>query len=945
MKKMLLIMALLFGALFGALPLASATIFYTNDWGSVKEGPAPANNNAILQSYYGWTVIANSQNGPWVVNTGEYIGTGNYPGANDPANGLGLPSNAAYMSGLVYTNQTPQGGMIFTTNGAGPGLFGDSAFTSIVNPASISNLTLNVEFYYNGTYLTNYFAVQVGGQWYAETSDQFPSFLNPGGNTFTNVALVLTNSANVWSPVTIDSSLHFVTIGSPGSPPNFSQTLTGIGIIELCNTSIGSGTPGGNYSMIVINQGPSDFPNSPATNTIGALTPLGVYAGGGVTFAPSFTGTPTLVYRWQTNGVNIGIGANVASSTGSHYLGAQTTLLIITNVSANDALLGITNFSVVVTNFFGKATNSGITLNVITPPPGLLYAELFPLVGSDGGASLPGVGWAAASSGTYGIFSQGGNSFGSTVGGGTVFDYAGAAATNVFYTTITNDPGLSGLPFRTITNANYPTITFQCAFSLGGAGALSDMQVHWAVQMRDSVGGTNWYYSASPIQPVLSGYLTNQFAFSTAATNWNNMTIVSNVATLGGPASGALAGKITGAGLVIVHTAVSDMNFENFEITTNAVAILPPVIGTDYPIDVGVPSGGGASFGVATVTGSQPFGYYWKTNGDLVNDGGRVSGATTATLTIANLNANDNGMQIIAFVTNSAGTDESDSGLNGNPGNPTTLTVTNGPVGEIYLDEFPFVGPVTGNYPIGSVGWSEAVSGTPFPVFRRGTAGLTDQGDGAVFAFFGSAATNVYYTTTATDTNQAGLPFPNINLASYPSLNISVDIAPFTNSANVTAFLAVQLNGANWYVAASALPVPKVDSSTYATYTIAFNPAAANWKNLTVTPGTGGTIGSTAASNLKGVMTGAGLVFVTVGAGGTLNFDNFLITGTGVGGINVGPLTGGNVNLTWVGNPAVRLQSTTNLLSNWQDVPNTLGLYSQPVSVTGPQKFFRLKTP
>jgi hypothetical protein len=935
-------MALLFGALFGALSLASATTFYTNDWGSVKEGPAPANNNAILQSYYGWTVIANSQNGPWINGSGEYVGTGNYSGANDPANGLGLPSNAAYMTGVVYTNQTPQGVMIYTINGAGPGLFGDSAFTSIVNPAAISNLTLNVEFYYTATYLTNYFAVQVGGQWYAETSDQFPSFANPGGNTFTNVALVLTNSANVWSPVTIDSSLKFITIGSPGSPPDFSQTLTGIGIIELCNTNIGTGTPGGNYNQIVINQGA--FATAPATNTIGALTPLGVYAGGGVTFAPSFAGTPILVFRWQTNGVNIGIGANVASATGSHYLGAQTTSLTITNVSANDALLGVTNFSVAVTNLLGKATNSGITLNIVTPPPGLLYAELFPLIGSDGGASLPGVGWATATSAgsTFGIFSQGGNSFGSTVGGGAVYEYSPGVATNVFYTTITNDTGLSGLPFPTITNANYPAITFQCAFSLGGAGALSDMQVYWAVQMRDSVAGTNWYYTASPVQPVLSGYLTNQFAFSTAATNWNNLTIVSNVATLGGSASGALVGKITGAGLVFVHTAEADMNFENFEIITNAVSILPPVIGTDYPIDVGVPSGGGASFGVATVTGSPPFTYGWTTNGVAVHDGGRVSGSTTATLTIANLNANDNNMQIIAFVTNSAGTDESDNYL----GIPTTLTVTNGPVGEIYLEQFPFVGPVTGNYPIGSVGWGEAVSGTPFPVFQRGTAGLTDQGDGAVFAFFGSAATNVYYTTTATDTNQAGLPFPNINLASYPSLNISVDIAPYTNSANVTAYLAVQLNGTNWYVAASSLPVPTVDSPTYTTYTTAFNPTAANWKNLTVTPGTGGTIGSTAASNLKGVMTGAGLVFVTVGTGGTLNFDNFLITGTGVGGINVGPLTGGNVNLTWVGNPAVKLQSSTNLSSiYWQDVPNTYGLYSQPESITGPQKFFRLKTP
>jgi hypothetical protein len=123
---------------------------------------------------------------------------------------------------------------------------------------------------------------------------------------------------------------------------------------------------------------------------------------------------------------------------------------------------------------------------------------------------------------------------------------------------------------------------------------------------------------------------------------------------------------------------------------------------------------------------------------------------------------------------------------------------------------------------------------------------------------------------------------------------------------------------------------------------MAFNPAAANWKNITVTS-SGGLVGSTAASKLSGVMTGAGLVFVTVGTGGNFNFDNFQITGTGLGGINVGPLTGGNINLSWVGNPAVNLQSTTNLSpANWQDVADTLGLYSLPVSGTGPHKFFRL---
>ena len=178
-------------------------------------------------------------------------------------------------------------------------------------------------------------------------------------------------------------------------------------------------------------------------------------------------------------------------------------------------------------------------------------------------------------------------------------------------------------------------------------------------------------------------------------------------------------------------------------------------------------------------------------------------------------------------------------------------------------------------------------------------------------------------------------------------MTFSVDLSPTFAATNVTAYLAVQLNNNNWYVAANALPVPtSVDSSTFATYTTAFNPAAANWKNLTVT-GAGGIIGAPAASKLSGVMTGAGLVFVTVGSGGTFNFANFVITGSGLGGINALPSPGGNVNLSWVGNPAVKLQSNTNLLNlgGWQDVPNTYGLYSLPMPASGPKKFFRLTSP
>jgi len=548
--------------------------------------------------------------------------------------------------------------------------------------------------------------------------------------------------------------------------------------------------------------------------------------------------------------------------------------------------------------------------------------------GPNGTLLLTGVGWAtAAPAGAFGIYSAG-------PGLGDVFSYSAAATTNAYFTTDTNDTGLSGLPFVDINPASYPAVTFEANFTPGnGAGQVSGaVTAYWAVQMN----GT-WYSSARPIGISLAAqnnYLTNQLGFNPAVTNWNNLTIAGTAVTIGAQASSPLTGNITGAGLIFVHDASGgDINFQDFQIVTNQAVGTAPYIGSNIPLAVGVPSGGGASFGVSA-TGTQPFTYGWTTNGVFVHDGGRVSGATTPTLTIANLNSSDNGMQIVAFVTNSAGFDESDSIYGA-----TTLTVTNPPVGLLYSEAFPFVGPVAGNYPISSVGWVEAVPSAPDALFQ--TTAYTSEG--AVFAYLGTPGATVYYATTASDTNQSGLPFPNINLAAYPSLNFSVDIAPTFAASNVTAFVAVQLNGTNWYVAASPLAVPtSVDSATYATYTMAFNSAAANWKNITVTS-SGGLVGATAASKLSGVMTGAGVVFVTVGTGGNFNFDNFKITGTGLGGINVGPLRGGNINLSWVGNPVVNLQSTTNLSpANWQDVADTLGLYSLPVSGTGPHKFFRL---
>jgi hypothetical protein len=459
-----------------------------------------------------------------------------------------------------------------------------------------------------------------------------------------------------------------------------------------------------------------------------------------------------------------------------------------------------------------------------------------------------------------------------------------------------------------------------------------------------------WYSSVSPIGTSLvqNNYLTNQFAFQAAATNWNSMTINGNAVSIGGQASSPLTGNMTGAGLIFVHnnTSGGSMNFDTFEIVTNAVTIAPPTIsaaGVPWPQTVA--SGGGVRFGVSA-TGSQPFTYGWRLNGITLTNGGlggRVFGATTPTITIANLTTNDTGnnplgVKITALVTNYAGNTSSD-GVVTDP----TLTVTNPSVGLLYEESFPFVGPIAGNNdPMGSAGWVAAVAFTP----DNPANGIfqTFASDGAAFAYRSIPDTTAYYITTESDTNQAGLRFPSINPAFYPTLNISVDIAPQSSVSNLTAYLAVRM-GTSWYVAATALPVPTTDNpNVYSTYNTVFDPTAANWKTLTVTA-TGAIIGSPAGANLSGMITGIGFVFVTVATGGSYNFDNVSVTSTGVGGINFTQPTGGNMTLSWIGNPAVNLQSSTNLPGNWLDVPGTFGLYSTPVSVTGPRKFFQLKGP
>jgi hypothetical protein len=302
-------------------------------------------------------------------------------------------------------------------------------------------------------------------------------------------------------------------------------------------------------------------------------------------------------------------------------------------------------------------------------------------------------------------------------------------------------------------------------------------------------------------------------------------------------------------------------------------------------------------------------------------------------------------------VSNPAGANNVDSSLYG----PPTLTVTAPPVGLIYNESFPLYVPITGgsgnNQPLSIVGWTNQ-SDTPDRVFQITSTAL--EGLGAAYAYEPNTTNSLFYASTATDTGYSGLPFIAFDPANYPPNSIQFTTAMLAgNSAytNVSASFAVE-QGGQWYaMAAPVEPTNPATALSTTTYTPlgpqTYSPAAAQWKTLTFVGTSGLIVGGPPAQNLSGPITAAGLLFQHfANAGGDLNYNFFQIQATSgaIGGLNVGPVVNGSVTLTWVGNPAVFLQSSTDLI-HWTAMPSTQGNHMLTVLATATHVFYRVAGP
>jgi hypothetical protein len=119
-----------------------------------------------------------------------------------------------------------------------------------------------------------------------------------------------------------------------------SITLPGDINVEIVAITLANATPALNEPPFITNQ-----PQS-----------LTVTNGAPASFNVAAIGTPTLTYRWRSNGVNLADGGSVSGSGTSNLMLSTTT----TNAAAS--------YTVVVANSYGSVTSSVAALTVLAPP-------------------------------------------------------------------------------------------------------------------------------------------------------------------------------------------------------------------------------------------------------------------------------------------------------------------------------------------------------------------------------------------------------------------------------------------------------------------------------------------------------------------------------------------------------------------------------------------------
>jgi hypothetical protein len=419
-----------------------------------------------------------------------------------------------------------------------------------------------------------------------------------------------------------------------------------------------------------------------------------VYSGGSARFSVGAAGAPPFTYQWQKNGAPLTDGGNISGST--------TPTLVINNVSAGDA----TTYNVVVSNAVSSATSDSGILTLITPSgsyetavaaahPFAFYQ--FNETGDPASYGLVALDNAGGYNGVYGNAVQNGNTNYNISGPRASDGFAGFGSDNLAASftngargslvsvtpwalntnTVTimawvkpSGPqvGFEGIVFcrgvDTIAGLNYSGNTDGAGnFTLGYTWNNEPETYNWNSGLVAPLD--QWSLVALVVTPAnatiylmnTNGLVSATHDYSHVVQSFNGTTLIGDDSNDGGNGARGFNGVLDD--VAVFNSALSKSQLVSLLSPANGgVTNFGPVIAAQ-PASASLFAGQTAQFTVSA-GGSDPLSYQWQVGAtgsgiySPLTDGGRIAGAATATLTVANIGAADAGDYIVV-ITNLSG--------------------------------------------------------------------------------------------------------------------------------------------------------------------------------------------------------------------------------------------------------------------------------------------------
>ena len=432
-------------------------------------------------------------------------------------------------------------------------------------------------------------------------------------------------------------SATFSVVTTGTTPLSFSWLKNGVAVangIKFAGANTGTLTisgiaaaDAGNYSVIVTNLAGSvtsaaaglTFVSSPVISTSPSSQTVAV--GANVSLTVSAAGSAPLNYFWLKNGGSLANGGNLS--------GAGTATLNLTSVTTNDAAA----YSVIVSNTLGSVTSASATLAVIAPP--MIVTPPANIIAQAGTTAA----FTVSATGSAPLNFQWRKNGNPLVNGGNIsgantatltFSSLTVNDTGTFSVTVSNVAGSVTSVGASLTVLSPPVVIAQPASTTVVLGANATFGL--------GLAGTapltcTWFKNGNPI--------TGGYAY---AANSNTLTLTS------------VTTNDAGSYYAFVTNAIGSVT----SLSATLTVIVPPVI-SSQPANATILAGSNVTFSV-TANGSSQLNFQWRKNGTPLVNGGNVSGATSAALTLTGVTANDAANYFVT-VGNTAGTASSSNAV------------------------------------------------------------------------------------------------------------------------------------------------------------------------------------------------------------------------------------------------------------------------------------------